>query len=139
MKQFFYSLLFLVLFISCQQQVSPEAISKINGYWEIQMVELPDGKEKEYKINETVDYFEWNGNKGFRKKVKPQFDGTFLTNNEAEEIHISDSSGSYVIQYKTAYAQWNEEIIALTDSVLVLKNKQNLEYHYKRFIPFSLK
>lgn len=139
MKQFIYSLLFLVLFISCQQQVSPEAISKINGYWEIQKVELPDGKEKEYKINETVDYFEWNGNKGFRKKVKPQLDGTFLTNNEAEEIHISDSSGSYVIQYKTAYAQWNEEIIALTDSVLVLKNKQNLEYHYKRFIPFSLK
>lgn len=139
MKQFFYSLLFLVLFISCQQQVSPEAISKVNGYWEIQMVELPDGKEKEYKINETVDYFEWNGNKGFRKKVKPQLDGTFLTNNEAEEIHISDSSGSYVIQYKTAYTQWNEEIIALTDSVLVLKNKQNLEYHYKRFIPFSLK
>ena len=139
MKQFFYSLLFLVLFISCQQQVSPEAISKINGYWEIQMVELPDGKEKEYKINETVDYFEWNENKGFRKKVKPQLDGTFLTNNEAEEIQISDSLGSYTIQYKTAYAQWKEEIVVITDSVLVLKNKQNLEYHYKRFIPFSLK
>lgn len=139
MKQFFYFLLFLVVFISCQQQVAPESISKINGYWEIQKVELPDGQEKEYKINETIDYFEWNGNKGFRKKVKPQFDGTFLTNNEAEEIRISDSSGIYTIQYKTAYAQWNEEIIALTDSLLVLKNKQNLEYHYKRFTPFSIK
>ena len=91
MKQFFYSLLFWVLFISCQQQVSPEAISKINGYWEIQKVELPDGKEKEYKINETVDYFEWNGNKGFRKKVKPQLDGTFLTNNESEaKLFLND-------------------------------------------------
>ena len=139
MKQFFYSLLFLVLFISCQQQVSPEAISKINGYWEIQKVELPDGKEKEYKINETVDYFEWNENKGFRKKVKPQLDGTFLTNNESEAIQIKDSSGIQIIYYKTAYAQWNEEIIALTDSLLVLKNKQNLEYHYKRFTPFSIK
>ena len=139
MKQFFYSLLFLVLFISCQQQVSPEAISKINGYWEIQMVELPDGKEKEYKINETVDYFEWNENKGFRKKVKPQLDGTFITNNEAEEIQLSDSLGSYTIQYKTAYAQWKEEIVVITDSVLVLKNKQNLVYHYKRFTPFSIK
>lgn len=139
MKQFFYSLLFLVVFISCQQQVSSDSIAKINGYWEIQKVEFADGKEKEYTVNETVDYFEWNQNKGFRKKVKPQFDGTFLTNNEAEEIHISDSSGSYMIQYKTAYTQWNEEIIILTDSVLVLKNKQDLEYHYKRFTPFSLK
>lgn len=139
MKQFFYSILFLVLFVSCQKQVSPESISKINGYWEIQKVELPDGQEKEYKINETVDYFQWNGNKGFRKKVKPQFDGTFLTNDEAEEIYISDSSGSYTIQYKTAYAQWSEEIVAMTDSILILKNKQKLEYHYKRFTPFSIK
>jgi hypothetical protein len=139
MKQFSYSLLFLVVFISCQQQVSSDSIAKINGYWEIHKVEFADGKQKEYTVNETVDYFEWNQSKGFRKKVKPQFDGTFLTNNEAEEIHISDSSGSYMIQYKTAYTQWNEEIITLTDSVLVLKNKQNLEYHYKRFTPFSLK
>jgi len=71
--------------------------------------------------------------------VKPQFDGSFITNNESEEIHISDSSGSYTIQYKTAYAQWSEEIVEITDSVLVLKNKQNLEYYYKRFTPFSIK
>lgn len=139
MKKFIYSLLLSVVLVSCQEKVSPESLSKINGYWEIQKVELPDGQEKEYKINETVDYFEWNGNKGFRKKVKPQFDGTFLTNNESEAIQIKDSSGIQIIYYKTAYAQWNEEIISITDSVLVLKNKQSLAYHYKRFTPFSIK
>ncbi|MBA4154870.1 lipocalin family protein [Flavobacterium sp.] len=139
MKHFFYSILISVFFISCQEKVTLESISKINGYWEIQKVELPDGQKKEYKINETVDYFEWKESVGFRKKVTPQFDGTFLINDELEEIQIKDSSGIFQIHYKTPYTQWKEEIITLTDSILVLKNKQNLEYHYKRFTPFSIK
>ena len=138
MKQLFYSLLFSVVLISCQEKVSPDSISKINGYWEIQKVQLPDGQEKEYKINETVDYFEWNNKTGFRKKVKPQFDGKYLTNDELETIQIKDSSGIFLIHYKTDFAQWSEEILTLTDSILVLKNKQDLEYHYKRFKPISI-
>lgn len=138
MKQLFYSLLFSIVLISCQEKFSPDSISKINGYWEIQKVQLPDGQEKEYKINETVDYIEWNNKTGFRKKVKPQFDGKYLTNDELETIQIKDSSGIFQIHYKTDFAQWSEEILSLTDSILVLKNKQNLEYHYKRFKPISI-
>lgn len=138
MKPLFYSLLFSILFLSCQEKVSPDSISKINGYWEIQKVQLPDGQEKEYKINETVDYIEWNNKTGFRKKVKPQFDGKYVTNDELETIQIKDSSGIFQIHYKTDFAQWSEEILSLTDSILVLKNKQDLEYHYKRFKPISI-
>ncbi len=138
MKQLFYSLLFSVVLISCQEKVSPDSISKINGYWEIQKVQLPDGQEKEYKINETIDYIEWNNKTGFRKKVKPQFDGKFLINDELETIQIKDSSGVFQIHYKTDFAQWSEEILTLTDSILILKNKQDLEYHYKRFKPISI-
>lgn len=138
MKQLFYSLLFSFVLISCQEKVSPESISKINGYWEIQKVQMPDGQEKGYTINETIDYIEWNNKTGFRKKVKPQFDGKYLTNDELETIQIKDSSGIFHIHYKTDFAQWSEEILSLTDSVLVLKNKQNLEYHYKRFKPISI-
>ncbi|RXR30623.1 hypothetical protein EQG68_11215 [Flavobacterium piscinae] len=138
MKPFYYFLLFSVALISCQEKVSPESISKINGYWEIQKVQLPDGQEKEYNINETVDYIEWNGKTGYRKKVKPQFDGKFLTNDELESIQIKDSSGVFQIHYKTNFAQWSEDILVLTDSILVLKNRQNLEYHYKRFKPITI-
>jgi hypothetical protein len=138
MKPFYYFLLFSVALISCQEKVSPESISKINGYWEIQKVQLPNGKEKEYNINETVDYIEWNEKTGYRKKVKPQFDGKFLINDEFETIHIKDSSGIFQIHYRTNFAKWSEEILQLTDSILVLKNKQNLEYHYKRFKPISI-
>lgn len=138
MKPFYYFLLFSVALISCQEKVSPDSISKINGYWEIQKVQLPDGQEKEYNINETVDYIEWNGKTGFRKKVKPQFDGKYLTNDELESIQIKDSSSVFQIHYKTNFAQWSEDILVLTDSILVIKNKQNLEYHYKRFKPITI-
>lgn len=138
MKKLFNYYLFSFLFISCQEKVSPDSISKINGYWEIKKVQLHNGQEKEYKINETVDYFEWNNKTGFRKKVKPQFDGKYLINDELENIQIIDSSGIFQIHYKTDFAQWSEEILQLTDSILVLKNNENFEYHYKRFKPISI-
>lgn len=139
MKKFFCVLFFAAFLLSCQEKINPELLPKINGYWEIEKVTLADGQQKDYTINETIDYFEWKENTGFRKKVTLQFDGTFLTNNEAEHIQIKDSSGCTFIQYKTAYDQWSEQLLEITDSILVLKNKDNLEYHYKRFTPFSTK
>ncbi len=130
---------FLLVLVSCKQSISEKDLSKINGYWEIVKVEIPEGETKDYKVNSTIDYFEIANKKGFRQKVMPQLDGTYLTNNLKESIQISEDDGDYYLNYTTDYAQWKEEIIELKDSVLVLKNKQNLEYHYKRQIPFSVK
>ncbi len=130
---------FLLVLVSCKQSISEKDLSKINGYWEIVKVEIPEGETKDYKVNSTIDYFEIANKKGFRQKVMPQLDGTYLTNNLKESIQISEDDGDYYLNYTTDFAQWKEEIIELKDSVLVLKNKQNLEYHYKRQIPFSVK
>jgi hypothetical protein len=135
LKFFFFSL----LFVACKPKVSNADITKINGYWEIQKVELSQGGKKEYKVNETIDFFAVKDNKGFRQKVMPQLDGTYLTNNIKEIISISTNEGSYYINYSTNYGKWKEEILEIKDSVLVLKNQDNLEYHYKRQIPFTLK
>jgi len=132
-------LLFSILLISCKQAIREKDVVKINGYWEIQKVELPDGNKKEYKVNETIDFFEVHGDKGFRQKVMPQLDGKYLTNDIKESIVISNEEGDFFINYTTSYGKWKEEIIELRDSTLVLKNKDNLEYHYKRQIPFSIK
>jgi hypothetical protein len=56
-----------------------------------------------------------------------------------EEILISNENGSFFVNYTTCYGRWKEEIIEIQDSVLVLKNKDDLEYNYKRYQPFSLK
>lgn len=139
MKNIISILLVSVLLISCKQKITNEDIVKLNGYWEINKVELPDGNNKDYKVNETIDYFSLSDTLNFRKKVMPQFDGTFLTNDKSESFTLDNKTGKYIIHYKTQYSKWDEEIIALTDSVLVVKNEQKIKYHYKRFQPFSLK
>ena len=127
------------LIISCQTDVKKEDLSKLNGYWEIKQVTLADGETKDYKVNETIDFFEVKDNAGFRQKVMPQFDGTFKTNGIKESLKIFEVDNTYFIECKTDYGKWNEEIITIEDSTLVLKNKQNLVYTYKKFKPFSLK
>ena len=128
-----------ILLVSCKQTITHKDVVKINGYWEIQKVELPEGDKKEYKVNETIDFFQIKDNKGFRQKVMPQLDGTYLTNDIKETISISNKDDNYYINYSTNYGKWKEEIIEMKDSILVLKNEANLEYHYKRQVPFSLK
>ena len=128
-----------ILLVSCKQTITDKDVAKINGYWEIQKVELPKGGKKEYKVNETIDFFQIKDNKGFRQKVMPQLDGTYLTNDIKETISISNKDDNYFISYSTNYGKWKEEIIEIKDSILVLKNEANLEYHYKRQVPFSLK
>ena len=133
-------LLFIaILLISCKAEVKKEDLNKLNGYWEIKQVKLADGENKDYKVNETIDYFELKDNVGFRQKVMPQFDGKFRTNGIKENIKIDEKENSFFIEYNTNYGKWQEEIIKITDSTLVLKNKDNLEYTYKKFKPFSFK
>ena len=125
--------------LSCKQKISDADILNLNGYWEIEKVILPDGEKKEYKINETIDFFKVANKKGFRKKMMPQFDGTYLTNDINEDLEIIIKDEHATIKYTTEFANWEETIIELTAEKLVLKNKQELEYHYKRPIPFTVK
>ena len=134
-------ILFLVfgLFLSCKQSISESDLQNLNGYWEIEKVELPDGDKKEYKVNETIDFFKITDKKGFRSKVMPQIDGTYLTNDLKEDVVVVLKDGDATIQYKTNYANWNEEIIELSKDKLVVKNQQEIEYYYKRPAKFSVK
>lgn len=124
---------------SCKPTISEADLTKLNGYWEIQKVEMKEGEDKDYKVNPTVDYIEIKGKTGVRQKVMPQLDGTFRTNNLQETITLKSQDGIWSIYYKTPYGSWNEELIELTDSILVVKNQADLEYHYKKFKPFSKK
>jgi hypothetical protein len=132
-------LLLTTLLISCHAEVKKEDLNKLNGSWEIKQVKLSDGENKDYKVNETIDFFELKNNSGFRQKVMPQLDGTYRTNGIKETIKIIEKDHTFFIEYQTNYGKWQEEIVEIADSTLVLKNKINLEYTYKKFKPFSLK
>jgi len=135
-----YALLLLsFILISCHTTVKREDLVKLNGYWEIKTVVQANGDKKDYKINETIDYFETKGTRGYRQKVMPQFDGKFKTNGIQETIKIISKDSHFYIEYSTAYGKWQEQILEVKDSTLVLQNKDNVQYQYKRFTPFSIK
>lgn len=138
MKKAFKIVLFSLLFVGCQQKIQPTDIIKLNGYWEIEKVVFDKGEDKDYKMNESFDYFQIANNKGIRKKVMPQLNGTFLVNDAFEKVAIRFEKDKVYLDYATDYAKWSEELIALTDEELVLKNKEKKEYHYKKTGPINL-
>jgi hypothetical protein len=138
MKNSLYILIAFLL-LSCKTEVKKENLTKLNGYWEIKEVTLANGETKDYKVNETIDFFEVKDQAGYRQKVMPQLDGTYKTNGIKENLKVFQVGGTYFLECKTDYGKWNEEIITIEDSTLVLKNTQNLIYTYKKYQPFSLK
>lgn len=136
------TLVLLLLFFglsSCRTEVSPKDIVNINGYWEIKETVLADGNSKPFKVSETIDFFEIKNNKGFRKKVMPQIDGTYLVNDQQEHIELKEEKNHFYINYDTPYGKWRDEVISVTPEALVLLNKEGIEFHYKRPVKFSIK
>ena len=139
MKNAFRILFISLLFVACQQKITPADVSKINGYWEIEKVVFDQGKDKDYGMNESYDYFQiGKNNSGTRKKVMPQLDGTFLVNNTYENVTIRFADDKAFLDYSTPFTKWSEELISLSEDKMVLKNPEKKEYHYKKTGPINL-
>jgi hypothetical protein len=139
MKNYALLLFTSIILSSCSNRVSQDDLSKINGYWEIESVVMPDGAEKDYTVNPTIDYFEIKGKSGIRKKVMPQFDGSYRVNDLSEKVSIVQKDNKVFMNYATNYAKWQEELLELDDKTLVVKNQHGIEYHYKKPKPFTVK
>ncbi len=133
-----WTLLFLVVAFSCGKP-DPEALkSKLTGYWEIEKVQLPDGSEREYSINTTIDYIEVNGEEGVRKKLQPQLDGSFKTFDQNEQFNTLVRNDSLILQYATPFATWEEAVLEADGTVLTVLNSDGKKFFYKAFEPLSL-
>ena len=114
-------------------------IEKLNGYWEIDEVELKNGIKKDYSVNTSVDYIELTSDStGIRTKLYPLADGTYRTTNDSESFQIKTSQEGLIIKYSTDMDSWSEHIEVLDDNRLVIKNDSSIRYIYKRFITFDL-
>jgi hypothetical protein len=139
MKKLVFIFLALATMAGCKKRFEGNSYTKLNGYWEIEKVILPDGTEKDYGANPTIDYFEVKDTAGFRKKAMPQFDGTYRANDLSESFTIQRRGDSVVLHYTTPYAQWDETLLSADDKELVVRNQHSIEYHYKKPEPFTLK
>lgn len=139
MKKIVLLVLVSLVLTACGQKISKADAKKINGYWEIEKVILSDGSKKEYSINTTYDFFEIGDNyKGFRKKVSPQLNGKFLTDDSSEAVEIIEEDSKIYLNYKTDYATWKEELKSISDDKMVIVNQQKIEYQYKKATPINL-
>ncbi|MET1259934.1 hypothetical protein ABV409_11345 [Flagellimonas sp. DF-77] len=124
--------------LACGGPVDKEALTHLNGYWEITEVEFPDGGTKQYGMNPTVDYFQLEGMQGFRKKVHPKFDGSFDASNDAEPFTMSAFENGFLIQYDEALEPWEERLVAIDEGSFTIINTEGVRYTYRRYEPIRI-
>jgi hypothetical protein len=138
MKAKIFYLLILLVCISCADIDPKDQIQYIDGYWEIKQVEMPDGSMREFTINTSVDFIEVKGDSGVRKKLMPQYDGSFKEFPTVEKFTFIMRNDSLLMYYQTPFANWMETVIEATDSTLIVENKDRKAYVYKRFKKLEL-
>ncbi len=131
------SLLLLIAF-SCSKPNPEVQKQNLEGYWEIKAVEMPDGTKKQFGVNTIVDHIEVKADSGVRTKVSPKLDGSFTTNGVSENFILKIEDDSLRMHYKTPYDEWTETILESKDSTLIVKNRQDLVYTYRKFKKFDL-
>lgn len=137
MKKLTSLLLLFVISLSCNTNDPKEEIANLNGYWEIKAAELPDGSTKEYRFSEMVDYIVVEENEGFRKKLRPQLGGNFISTDDEEMLEVKVENDSINLYYTTPFTHWKETLISSEEDKLVIKNEDGILYTYSRFIPYS--
>lgn len=130
--------LIALIFTGCTS-VNETDLQHLNGYWEIEKVVMKDGKKVDFKINTIYDYFEIDQNhKGFYKKVTPQADGTFLTDDFQEKVEIVKNEGDFYLKFLTQFDTIEVRLEKLTDKQLIYENQDEKTYSYKRATPINL-
>lgn len=131
-------ILFLTsLLASCSGPSHEDQIRNLNGYWQIEQADLPEGISKEFRFSELVDYIEVDSSAGFRKKVRPQLEGNFITSDDVEIFDVKIENDSINLYYSTPYANWKETVLSSEEDELVVLNREGIIYTYTRFTPYS--
>ncbi|PRX41367.1 hypothetical protein [Salegentibacter salegens] len=125
--------LFGIVLLGCQQNNPEEQLEHLTGYWEIDRVQITEDSVINYKVNATVDYMEFDGEEGFRKKVKPQFDGSYKITEDVEEISARIENDSLRLYYTTPFDEWKETVISAEEDKFSVLNQDGKIYHYTKF------
>ena len=130
-------LLLIIVLLAMGCKSNPDKhIEFIEGYWEIESVYKNNQLLRTFKINSGIDYFKINPDlKGFRKKLKPNFNGTFETSKDILNFKIEIKNNVLFLNYIDNGTSYFEEVLLVNDKKLVLKNRFGLIYHY---VPYEL-
>src|SRR6056297_3431231 len=133
------SFLLILMFWGCNDSsVNENDLHYLNGYWEISEVEFPDGSIKEYGMNPSIDFIQLKDDNGYRKKMKPKFDGTYDTSKDVEGFTISNANETIILRYSTELSEWEEKLAQLDSLTFSVTNEEGVTYKYKRFEPIKI-
>lgn len=115
-------------------------IELINGYWEIENVYKNGKLLKEFKISQEIDYFKINNDlSGFRKKLKPNFNGSYTTSKDQLNFKLEIKFNKrLIIVYEDNNTIFVEEITKVNKTNLSIKNDKGMVYNYKPYKPLEL-
>jgi len=128
----------LLLLFACSGGPSKEDLAFLQGYWEIQKVEFPDGGVKEYPANSTIEYLKWDGGTGFRKKMQPTLKGTYLTSDDALPMKVVWRDQRLFLSFDGGEVPWEEEVLTLEQDILITRHANGLRYQYARYEPLLI-
>ncbi len=115
-----------------------DQLDSLNGYWEIKEA-TSNNITKTYKYNEFIDFIRLNEDqKGFKKKLKPTFNGTFIKTNVEEALTVKIEDHKIVLYYTSDFNTRKEVVLKLTEDELKIKNEANQIYLYTRYQPLEL-
>lgn len=138
MRKFLFTIITLLIFACESASVNEANLHYLNGYWEISEVVFPDGSIKEYGVNPSIDFIQFEDGKGYRKKMQPKFDGSYDTSNDMESFTLAKGSQNFVLQYKNEFSEWEENLVAVDSMGFSVTNMDGIQYRYKRFEPIKI-
>ena len=131
-------LIIVLLAMGCKSNPDND-IEFIEGYWEIESVYKDNKLLRTFKINSGIDYFKINADlKGFRKKLKPNFSGTFETSKDVLNFKIEIQNNGLFLNYIDNATSFREEVLEANKEKLVIKSNSGLVYNYKPYEALDL-
>ena len=131
-------LVIVLLAMGCKSNPDKH-IEFIEGYWEIESVYKDNQLLRIFKINSGIDYFKINTDlKGFRKKLKPNFSGTFETSKDVLNFKIEIQNNDLFLNYIDNATSFREEVLEVNKEKLVIKSNSGLVYNYKPYEALDL-
>ena len=132
-------LLTTLFFFGCKPH-PVDYIELINGYWEIENVYKNGKLLKEFKISQEIDYFRIDNDlSGFRKKLKPNFNGSYTTSKDQLNFKLEIKFNKrLIIVYENNNTIFVEEITKVNKTNLSIKNDKGMVYNYKPYKPLEL-
>lgn len=129
--------IWIISLTGCNTRPTENDLGKLNGYWEIKKVVLPDGSVREFKVNPIIDHLILKDLNGIRTKVRPMPNGKFETASDGEDFLIEMAKDTIWLRYRSNFGTWREGLLQVSDQGFSVIDTTGTIYDYRKFVPLS--